>query len=150
MHNHGEPSLKLYEEEFESAFLTDTIEYYRLESQNQLLKLPVSQFMQVANERLLEETERNSRFILPSSHEKTILAVEKEYIGAHLQAIQEEFAASIMEENLLGCLLAYKLVSRIPEGIKDPLHCFEKHVTKCAVECANSMDSKTQKVSATD
>ncbi|KAJ3352610.1 Cullin-2 [Kappamyces sp. JEL0680] len=129
-------SRKVYEEEYEEAYLEQTTSYYSSESNRAIQTLEIGEFIEKARERLLEELERSDKYLEGSSHLRAIYRFDSEYIEAHLAAIQAGMTEMILEERADNCRRAYDLVCRIRGGLSEPLRVFEDHVVKCVSEIA--------------
>jgi hypothetical protein len=145
MNIHSETPRKLYEEEFERLFIQDTIDYYAKESSIEINRLGINEFVILATKRVAEEEGRNQILLPEFSHLKIKQACDQEYISQHLGPIIKEFSKQIEAEAIIGCDFSYRLVSRIPEGITEPLVIFENHVLHSLKEVVQTVSSLTQK-----
>ena len=74
-------SKKLYEQEFESVLLTETSDYYRLESNALITDTSCAAYLDHAHKRLQQEYERINSYLSLSTETKLIQAFLDEYIG---------------------------------------------------------------------
>ena len=65
-------SRKLYEQEFECVLLQETEEYYKQESNQLITEFPCFAYLEKAHMRLMQEFERNSSYLSPSTENKLI------------------------------------------------------------------------------
>ncbi|KAL2916520.1 hypothetical protein HK105_203953 [Polyrhizophydium stewartii] len=131
---YSEQPLQLYVEEVETPYIANTIAYYMKESATVLSSMSISGFMAKALARLDEEAMRARRYCDPTSFEKTIQACEAEYIGAHQAKINSEFEKMIVEGRFEDCTRAYRLLSRITDGVNHILEVYEKFVARMGKE----------------
>ena len=81
-------SKKLYEQEFENVLLTETADYYRLESNALITDTSCADYLEHAHKRLQEEYERINSYLSPSTEKKLISTFLNEYIGeSHSQTL---------------------------------------------------------------
>ena len=74
-------SRKLYEQEFESVLLTETSDYFRLESNALITDTSCAAYLNHAHKRLQQEYERVNSYLSPTTEPKLISAFLNEYIG---------------------------------------------------------------------
>ena len=74
-------SRKLYEQEFESVLMTETSDYFRLESNQLITDTSCAAYLDNAHKRLQQEYERINNYLSPSTESKLIAAFLNEYIG---------------------------------------------------------------------
>jgi len=72
---------KIYEQEFESVLLTETTDYFKLESNSLISDYSTAAYLSKAHKRLLEEFERVASYLSPTTETKLIDTFLKEYIG---------------------------------------------------------------------
>lgn len=121
---------QLYIEEFEKSYLENTRVYYETESATLIGSATISVFMDRALQRLHDESGFCSRYLDSNTHEKSIKEVEKCYITMHHQRLVNEFQTMVSESRYGDCRNAYRLVSRIQNGVNPLLHILERHVNK--------------------
>jgi hypothetical protein len=145
LNEHSETPSRLYEEEFERPFVAATSDYYSSEAELKINTLPIQEYISYATERIRAEGELNTLLIPESSRTRIITSCDHEYITAHLNDLIKEFEKQILSENMAKCNVLYRLVSRVPEGMRQPLCVFEQHVLNCLTELVKSPVSLAQK-----
>ncbi|VDL94555.1 unnamed protein product [Schistocephalus solidus] len=124
----GVGSLAVYEEDFEQAFLRQTREFYRAESEAFLAEhTSATMYVQKVEQRIEEEMKRAYQYLDSSTEPKVVAVLEEELISRHLQTIVN------MENSGLVFLLThdrfdeianmYNVLSRVPEGPKAMSQC---------------------------
>ncbi|KAJ3317831.1 hypothetical protein HDV06_001113 [Boothiomyces sp. JEL0866] len=136
MNSHSDKPIALYVQEFEELHLKSTVSYYTAESTNLINNVDISTFIERGLNRYIEESDRNRRYLDASSFDKVLDAFKEGYIINHITKIQKEFRHMIENEDEAKSLLAYKIISKIPGGIKEPVEIFEQHITNVLVEYA--------------
>lgn len=145
LNSHTEQPLALYVEEFEKPYLRETKLYYERESAQLVARLSVSDFMRQSQSRLLEESNRNSRFVHLSSYEKVSKECETQYLATHQSRIHSEFEKMVEEERTEDCSLAYTLLTKIPDGIVSLLEIYEKFITTVGRKIIKALDGGVAK-----
>lgn len=74
-------SRKLYEQEFESVLLSETSDYFRLESNQLITDTSCAAYLDQAHKRLTQEYERINSYLSPTTEQKLITTFLNEYIG---------------------------------------------------------------------
>lgn len=124
----GVGSLCVYEEDFEQAFLRQTRDFYRAESEAFLAEnTSAILYIEKVVQRIEEEMKRAFHYLDPSTEPKVVAVVEEELISRHLQTIVD------MENSGLIFLLTrdrfedisnmYSVMARVPEGPKIMSQC---------------------------
>ncbi|KAJ3275912.1 Cullin-2 [Terramyces sp. JEL0728] len=134
INKHSDTPIALYMQEFEEVYLKSAVSYYSAESTNLIQSLDISLFIERALGRFDEESRRSGRYLHESSFEKVLDAFKEGYIINHFQRILDEFTLMIQSEDETKSLLAYRIVSKIPDGIRVPVEVFEAHITKVLVD----------------
>lgn len=115
-------SKRLYEVEFEKPFITETQNYYRLESNQYITGSSCFAYLQRAKQRLNEELERLLNYLDSSTERLLIQTFLKEYVENHaLTLIQMEnsgLIAMIKNEKYDEIALMYELFSKVPESFQ--------------------------------
>jgi cullin 3 len=113
-------SKRLYEHEFEKPFITETQNYYKLESNSQITGSSCYAYLQRANQRLNEEIDRLHKYLDSSTERQLINTFLKEYIETHaLTLITMENSGLIMmikNEKYEEIHLMYELFQRVPDA----------------------------------
>lgn len=84
-----ELGVQVYQEEFETPFLSSAAEFYQIEAQQNLATCDCSDYLKVAERRLHEEMERVKVYLDLRSEPKILAVVEKEMIGSHMKRLVE-------------------------------------------------------------
>ncbi|KAG1175897.1 hypothetical protein G6F70_001922 [Rhizopus microsporus] len=137
--------LQLYIEEFERPYLVHTKRYYAAEAAREIATGSISHFMKQANHRLQQEIIRNNQYCHSTSHGRIVREFEAQYIMAYQDRIVDEFEDMLKNERFEDCTLAYKLLSRIPDGLKSILEIYENYITKLGKELLSQLGSSTVK-----
>lgn len=112
-------SRKLYEQEFEKVLLSETAEYYKLESQQLITDSSCASFLEKAHNRLLQEYDRIASYLDQSTEPKLISSFLNEYIGdAHSQTLltmqSSGLVHMIRNNNMDELAMVYNMFSRRP------------------------------------
>lgn len=113
-------SKRLYEHEFEKPFITETLNYYKQESNSQITGTSCFAYLQRANQRLNEEIDRLHKYLDSSTERQLINTFLKEYIENHaLTLITMENSGLIQmirNERYEEIHLMYELFQRVPDA----------------------------------
>lgn len=132
---------EVYEQEFEEAFLKQSAEFYRLESQKFLAENSTSVYINKVEARIGEESERARHYLDPTSEMSIVHVLEEELIAKHIKTIveMENSGAVHMLKNDkkedLQCM--YKLFDRCDNGLvtlRDCVSVYLREQGKCLVE----------------
>ncbi|CAO3682770.1 unnamed protein product [Rhizopus stolonifer] len=140
-----EQPLQLYIEEFERPYLVHTKRYYAAEAAREIAFGSISHFMERANDRLQQEIMRNNQYCHSTSHGRIVREFEAQYIMAYQDRIIDEFETMLKDEKFHDCTLAYKLLSRIPDGLKTILDIYESYITKIGKDILSQLGSSVIK-----
>lgn len=143
-------TLDVYRQYFEKPYLEATENYYTRESQQFLAENTVVEYMKKAEQRLEEEKERVSLYLLSEIMTPLMKTCEKALIANHAITLRDEFQQLLDNDRQDDMARMYKLLSRIPDGL-DPLRTrFEAHVLKAgnaavdkAVASGETVEPKT-------
>ncbi|GJN05257.1 hypothetical protein PR202_ga22871 [Eleusine coracana subsp. coracana] len=83
----GSDMLKLYEEDFEVAFLESTADYYSRKAQTWILEDTCPEYMIKAEEYLQKETDRIGNYLHSSTKDKLMKVAQRELLTKHLDQI---------------------------------------------------------------
>eukprot|EP01087_Luapelamoeba_hula_P016964 TRINITY_DN5286_c0_g1_i1.p1 TRINITY_DN5286_c0_g1~~TRINITY_DN5286_c0_g1_i1.p1 ORF type:complete len:750 (+),score=121.38 TRINITY_DN5286_c0_g1_i1:207-2456(+) len=122
--------LEIYKDEFETAFLESTAEYYSRESAAFISSNGVSSYMQKAVARIQEEAARGKKYLDANSHEKLKKTVDDALIDRHKDILQTECATYLKDEKRDDLSRMYHLLSRITDGIKPMLEVLQDYITR--------------------
>ena len=118
----GIETRNVYEEDFESHFLKQSAEFYKIESQKFLEENSASVYIHKVEARINEEAERATHYLDKSTEPKIVDLVEGVLIEGHMKTIVEMEGSGVvhmlknyrMED--LACM--YKLFGRVSDGHK--------------------------------
>ena len=110
-------SRKLYEQEFENVLLTETSDYFRLESNQLITDTSCASYLDQAHKRLQQEYERINSYLSPSTEQKLINTFLNEYIGeqhSHTLLTMEAtgLVSMIRDSKIEELALLYSMFSR--------------------------------------
>ena len=116
-------SRKLYEQEFESVLLTETADYFRLESNKLITDSSCAAYLDKANKRLQEEYERINSYLSPTTEQKLINTFLNEYIGEqHAEALLTMESSGLVSMIRYGktedLALLYGMFSRLDKSFE--------------------------------
>lgn len=128
----GIDSRSVYEEDFESPFLEQSAEFYRLESQKFLGENSASVYIKKVEARINEEAERATHYLDKTTEEPIVKVLENELIKKHMKTIVEMENSGVVhmlknnKTDDLACM--YKLFIRVPEGLKTMCDCISVYL----------------------
>jgi cullin 1 len=96
------PTLAVYKEYFETHFLQDTEQFYRLEAATFLVHNSVTEYLKKVAQRLDEEVHRVQSYLHPSTLAALIKKVEEVLIRDQLDTIYAEAKALLRDEKHSG------------------------------------------------
>lgn len=118
----GIETRNVYEEDFESHFLRQSAEFYKIESQKFLEENSASSYIHKVEARINEEAERATHYLDESTENRIVEVVEEELIKRHMKTIVEMEGSGVvhmLKNNRMGDLACmYKLFARVAEGHK--------------------------------
>ena len=83
----GIDTRNVYEEDFESHFLKQSAEFYKIESQKFLAENSASVYIHKVEARINEEAERATHYLDESTEQRIVEVVEEELIKRHMRTI---------------------------------------------------------------
>ncbi|CAF1210691.1 unnamed protein product, partial [Didymodactylos carnosus] len=123
----GIDSRCVYAEDFETPFLQQSAEFYRLESQKLLAENSASVYIRKVAARISEEAERAVHYLDKSTEERIIRVLEDELITKHIKTIVEMENSGVdhmLKHNKYEDLATmYKLFERVPSGHQTVADC---------------------------
>ncbi|UJR20900.1 hypothetical protein I4U23_024009 [Adineta vaga] len=118
--NLGIDNRSVYAEDFETPFLQQSAEFYRLESQKLLAENSASVYIRKVAVRINEEAERAVHYLDKSTEERIIRVLEEELITKHIKTIVEMENSGVyhmLKFNKCDDLATmYRLFERVPNG----------------------------------
>jgi len=128
----GIDTRNVYEEDFESHFLKQSAEFYKIESQKFLEENSASVYIRKVEARINEEAERATHYLDESTEQRIVEVVEEELIKRHMKTIVEMEGSGVvhMLKNTkvedLGVM--YKLFGRVNDGHKTMADCVSRYL----------------------
>jgi len=113
----------VYESDFESPFLAQTQEFYRIESQGYLSQNTATDYVVKATKRLEEEKDRSTALALPLTTETPLQSIiETELVERHARTLVDTehsgFAALLKDDTKLDEMRdMYTLFARVPTSV---------------------------------
>ncbi|GBM71016.1 Cullin-1 [Araneus ventricosus] len=143
------PSLYLYKEAFEAAFLTETELFYATESATIIRKNPVSEFMKKIETWFIEERRRAQLYLHETTLEALIRILENVVISKYMDTFHAEFKSLLAYNKTDDLKRMYQFLSRVSGGLDQLRIQFEEYVTTeglLAIERYNESDVTDPKV----
>ena len=113
--------LGAYEDEFERDFLDQAKTFYMQESQQLLNECTCADYMRRVDLRLIEEANRATSYLSPSSHTKVLSAVEAQLITFHARKLVEMetsgCTAMFQDDRIDDLRRMYTLFYRVPNTL---------------------------------
>jgi len=128
----GIESRNVYDEDFESHFLKQSAEFYRMESQRFLEENSASVYIRKVEARITEEAERAKVYLDDSTEPRIVNVVEEELIKRHMNTVVEMENSGVVHmlrndrTEDLACM--YKLFARVNDGHQTMSDCLSKHL----------------------
>jgi len=128
----GIDTRNVYEEDFESHFLKQSAEFYKIESQKFLEENSASVYIRKVEARINEEAERATHYLDESTESRIVEVVEEELIKRHMKTIVEMEGSGVvhmLKNNRMDDLACmYKLFGRVAEGHKTIGDCVSRYL----------------------
>jgi len=128
----GIDTRNVYEEDFESHFLKQSAEFYKIESQKFLEENSASVYIHKVEARINEEAERATHYLDESTEPRIVEVVEEELIKRHMRTIVEMEGSGVVHmlknnrKEDLACM--YKLFGRVTDGHKTIGECVSRYL----------------------
>merc|ERR1712241_185032 len=128
----GIDTRNVYEEDFESHFLKQSAEFYKIESQKFLEENSASVYIRKVEARINEEAERATHYLDETTEPRIVEVVEEELIKRHMKTIVEMEGSGVvhmLKDNRmkdLACM--YKLFGRVSDGHKTIGECVSSYL----------------------
>ena len=120
--------LDIYKDQFETAFIAATEQYYKKESDTFLAENSVSDYLKKAEDRLREEENRVERYLHNKTRKELVSKCEEVLIREHSELMWESFQSLLDFDKDEDLQRMYALLSRIQEGLEPLRKRFEAHV----------------------
>ncbi|KAK8762567.1 hypothetical protein V5799_026169 [Amblyomma americanum] len=128
----GVDSRSVYEEDFERSFLDESAKFYSLESQKHLAENDAIAYIDMAEQRIVEESERARHCLDPSTDGPIGQVVFQELVANHVKAIAEMEGSGVVHmletQNSEELSRAFRLLSRAENGLKTIAQCMSKYL----------------------
>jgi len=128
----GIETRNVYEEDFESHFLKQSAEFYKIESQKFLEENSASVYIHKVEARINEEAERATHYLDESTEPRIVEVVEEELIKRHMKTIVEMEGSGVvhmLKNNRMDDLACmYKLFGRVSDGHKTIGDCVSRYL----------------------
>ncbi|PPR04637.1 hypothetical protein CVT24_011855 [Panaeolus cyanescens] len=131
--------LDVYKEQFETAFIQATEQYYKKESETFLAENSVPDYLKKAEERLREEENRIERYLHNKTRKDLISKCEHTLIREHGELMWESFQTLLDYDQDEDLQRMYSLLSRIPEGLEPLRKRFEAHVKNAGLNAISKL-----------
>eukprot|EP00096_Caligus_rogercresseyi_P011355 TRINITY_DN4442_c0_g1_i1.p1 TRINITY_DN4442_c0_g1~~TRINITY_DN4442_c0_g1_i1.p1 ORF type:complete len:788 (-),score=287.09 TRINITY_DN4442_c0_g1_i1:190-2553(-) len=128
----GIDTRSVYEEDFESHFLSQSAEFYRIESHKFLAENSASVYIHKVEARINEEAERAKHYLDESTEKRIVKVVEEELIERHMKTIVEMDNSGVVhmltnqKTSDLACM--YDLFDRVSSGHRAMAECVSQHL----------------------
>merc|ERR1719495_2503017 len=153
----GIETRNVYEEDFESHFLKQSAEFYKIESQKFLEENSASVYIRKVEARINEEAERATHYLDETTEPRIVEVVEEELIKKHMTTIVEMEGSGVvhMLKNTkvddLACM--YKLLGRVSDGHRTMAECVSRYLREegkaLVTQAAGEAGQQTNAVSYT-
>ncbi len=123
---------KVYEDDFETHFLSQSSEFFKVESQKFLAENSASVYIRKVEQRINEESERAAHYLDESTEARIVEVVEQELIRSHMKTIVEMENSGVVHMLVnqktqdLRCM--YNLMGRVSEGHRSMADCVSQHL----------------------
>ncbi|KAF9163249.1 Cullin-3 [Actinomortierella ambigua] len=144
------PNTYVYDTDFQPAFLAQSTNFYRIESENLIRHSDAPEYMRKVESRLQEERERCSHYLAERTEPEVRSIVEVEMIEKHLKTIMD------MENSGLRQMLInnrvedlermYKLFGRVKTGSKE----LQQGISEYIKDCGKAINTSASVASSAD
>jgi len=136
-------NLDLYEDIFESAFLSATGEFYREEAAKLLQEASISQYMEKVIQRIEAENVRSRKFLYPSSYQKVTAECELRMVGDHLDYLHSECKPMVSGERRSDLANLYRLLKPISGAQQVLLEEVQGHIRQAGIQAIADVKGDT-------
>ncbi|XP_078492514.1 cullin-5-like [Ciona intestinalis] len=141
--------LEIYREHFENAYIASTEEHYKSEAETYLVEHGVRKYMKYAYQKLLEESQRGTRYLESSSQTRLNARCVKVLATQFSEAILAECKLMIRENEMDRLYLMFNLMNRVPNGIDPMLECLQEYIVQQGLadmkECCDIITTDSEK-----
>lgn len=133
-------SIGVYAERFERSFVVATGKYYSQESARLLADMEMADYLAHAEERLVQEEQRVTHYLEPSTRRPLLTAVENALIAAHADGIlQKGFDRLVDQGRVADLARLYTLFSRV-QSLPLVRVAFNTHIRAAGAEIVNDAE----------
>lgn len=151
--NKGKP-LQLYQDEFESRYVQNTRDFYRIESLQFIDNNGISEYMKKAEARVAEEELRSKRFLNKASLDFVRKEVDIVLIDAHRELLQVECRQYLERTttavngkevaDVSDLRRMFSLLSRVPNGVDPMLNVLRAYVVQYVSDKIQALGKKAE------
>lgn len=142
-------NLLFYAEHFEKPFFTATNAYYAREAKRVLAEHGVVYYMRRVAERLLEERERVTKYLHPSTEELLMSECERLLIADHKEQLQNEFLKLLVANQTDDLHVMFRLLSKVPSGLDPVKQQLQMYVEQSGLERMEQLAAERQGANVT-
>jgi len=121
---------QLYEDEFETPYLSNIREYYKKESESLIDSISIEEYVSRALTRIDEEVQRCRYLCKSTSYQKVIDVCKEQLIIQYKQKLLDKFESLLSNKQYEDCTNMYKLLSIVKDGINSLAAIYEDFITK--------------------
>ncbi|KAF9163246.1 Cullin-3, partial [Actinomortierella ambigua] len=111
------PNTYVYDTDFQPAFLAQSTNFYRIESENLIRHSDAPEYMRKVESRLQEERERCSHYLAERTEPEVRSIVEVEMIEKHLKTIMDMENSGLRQMLINNRVEVLLLFNDVPEGV---------------------------------
>ncbi|VDN45816.1 unnamed protein product [Gongylonema pulchrum] len=130
----GIDSRRVYEQEFEEAFLRVSSEYYRAKSQSFLAENSASIYVKKVEECLMEESTRAKVYLDKGTEQKILEVLDEELINKHMLTIVEMENSGVVHmlnnDRVQDLRRLYMLLKRMTKGLPTMTDCISRYLRR--------------------
>lgn len=126
-------NLDVYRNDFQQAFLDETLAYYKRESADFISTNSITDYMKKVESRLREEDDRVELYLHASTRRPLMDVCQDELLVAHNERLRCAFAQLLEDEMTVDLARMYALLAPVADGL-DPLRArFEEYVREAGL-----------------
>jgi cullin 1 len=147
----AENPVSYYKKEFQDPFIKATKEYYIAESDAFIQANTVSNYMQKAEERILQEEELATSYLHNTTKVDLVRACEEVLINRHNTQLQDEFQKMLRDDKSEDMRRFHYLLSRIAGGVDRSAETMKQFLTQVGTGIVKDHSTKlTQRTNLKD
>ncbi|XP_055540901.1 cullin-2 [Wyeomyia smithii] len=132
-------SLQLYQNIFETPFLKDSGEFYKLEANMLLQECSVSSYMEEVIKKMDEENKRAQKYLHISSIPKLRKECEQRMISDHLEYLYSECNEMVSLEKRKDLRNLYTILKPNPDALKKLVQTFLEHIKSDGIQMLSTL-----------